>query len=50
MQPGGKIKQDLPFKPVRVAVLSVSDTRDEETDTSGKTLNESPLLDRSRNR
>ena len=40
MQPGGKIKQDLPFKPVRVAVLSVSDTRDEETDTSGKTLSE----------
>ena len=38
MTPGGKIKEDLPFKPVRVAVLSVSDTRDEETDTSGKTL------------
>lgn len=38
MQPGGAIKEDLAFKPVRVAVLSVSDTRDEETDTSGKTL------------
>jgi molybdenum cofactor biosynthesis protein B len=38
MQPGGAIKEDLPFKPVRVAVLSISDTRDEETDTSGKTL------------
>ena len=38
MQVGGAIKEDLPFKPVRIAVLSVSDTRDEETDTSGKTI------------
>jgi molybdenum cofactor biosynthesis protein B len=38
MQPGGSIKEELAFRPVRVAVLSVSDTRDEETDTSGKTL------------
>jgi molybdenum cofactor biosynthesis protein B len=40
MQAGGAIKEDLPFKPVRIAVLSVSDTRDEETDSSGKTLSE----------
>ena len=28
----------MPLKPVRVAVLTVSDTRDEESDTSGKLL------------
>ena len=32
--PGGKIKEGLAFTPVRVAVLTVSDTRDEESDTS----------------
>ncbi|GGL17280.1 MULTISPECIES: molybdenum cofactor biosynthesis protein B [Caulobacter] len=36
--PGGGIKPELPFKPVRVAVLTVSDTRDESTDTSGQLL------------
>jgi molybdenum cofactor biosynthesis protein B len=36
--PGGKIDETYPFTPVRIAVLSVSDTRDEETDTSGKLL------------
>ena len=36
--PGGKIKEGLAFKPVRVAVLTVSDTRDEESDTSGALL------------
>lgn len=38
LTPGGGIKPDLPFKPVRVAVLTVSDTRDEESDTSGQIL------------
>jgi len=38
--PGGRIDESLPFKPVRVAVLTVSDTRDEESDTSGKVLAE----------
>jgi molybdopterin adenylyltransferase len=38
--PGGKISEDLPFKPVRIAVLTVSDTRDEESDTSGRILAE----------
>jgi molybdenum cofactor biosynthesis protein B len=36
--PGGRIKDDLAFKPVRVAVLTISDTRDEESDTSGALL------------
>jgi molybdenum cofactor biosynthesis protein B len=36
--PGGKIKPELPFKPLRIAVLTVSDTRDEESDTSGAVL------------
>ncbi|WP_269715193.1 molybdenum cofactor biosynthesis protein B [Caulobacter sp. NIBR2454] len=36
--PGGRIVDDLPFIPVRVAVLTVSDTRDEESDTSGAVL------------
>lgn len=32
------IDEDLPFRPVRIAVLTVSDTRTRETDTSGDTL------------
>jgi molybdenum cofactor biosynthesis protein B len=35
---GGKIDESKPITPVRVAVLTVSDTRDEESDTSGKLL------------
>ena len=35
---GGRYDLDKPFKPVRVAVLTVSDTRDEESDTSGDLL------------
>jgi molybdenum cofactor biosynthesis protein B len=38
--PGGKIDESLPLKPVRVAVLTVSDTRNEESDTSGHILAE----------
>jgi len=38
--PGGKIDETRPFRPVRVAVLTVSDTRDEESDTSGALLAE----------
>jgi molybdenum cofactor biosynthesis protein B len=38
--PGGKIVPDAPFTPVRIAVMTVSDTRDEESDTSGKLLAE----------
>ena len=36
--PGGRLAQELAFKPVRIAVLTVSDTRDEESDTSGRVL------------
>jgi molybdenum cofactor biosynthesis protein B len=36
--PGGKIDESKSFTPVRIAVLTISDTRDEESDTSGKTL------------
>lgn len=32
------IDQDLPFYPLRIAVLTVSDTRDEQTDKSGSLL------------
>jgi molybdopterin adenylyltransferase len=35
---GGKIDAAKPFKPVRMAVLTISDTRDEESDTSGDLL------------
>ena len=38
LTPGGKIDETRPFKPVRVAVLTISDTRDEESDTSGDLL------------
>ena len=34
------INESLPFKPVRIAVLVVSDTRTLETDTSGKLLDD----------
>ena len=34
------IDQDLPFLPLRIAVLTVSDTRNEESDTSGGLLAE----------
>ena len=38
--PGGNLLEDQPITPVRVAVLTVSDTRDEESDTSGAILAE----------
>lgn len=37
---GGKLDARRPFKPVSIAVLTISDTRDEETDTSGALLAE----------
>jgi molybdenum cofactor biosynthesis protein B len=36
--PGGRIDEALERRPARVAVLTISDTRDEETDTSGDVL------------
>ena len=38
--PGGRIDQSKPLKPVKIAVLTISDTRDEESDTSGHVLAE----------
>lgn len=38
--PGGKMVEDAPFRPVRIAVLTISDTRTDETDTSGHLLAE----------
>ncbi|MBL8553488.1 MAG: molybdenum cofactor biosynthesis protein B [Phenylobacterium sp.] len=38
LAPGGKIDTAKPLKPVKVAVLTISDTRDEESDTSGALL------------
>lgn len=35
---GGRLDTERPFKPVSIAVLTVSDTRDEESDTSGDIL------------
>ncbi|WP_312144693.1 molybdenum cofactor biosynthesis protein B [Brevundimonas sp.] len=37
--PGGRLV-DLPIRPIRIAVLTVSDTRDLESDTSGQILEE----------
>ena len=42
---GGRIDVAIPFKPLRIAVLTVSDTRDEASDTSGKLLAERVLRD-----
>jgi molybdopterin adenylyltransferase len=36
--PGGKMVLEKPFQPVRIAVLTISDTRTDETDTSGHLL------------
>ena len=36
--PGGKIVMERAFKPVRIALLTVSDSRDESSDTSGAIL------------
>jgi molybdenum cofactor biosynthesis protein B len=40
LTPGGRINESQPIKPVRIAVLTISDTRDEESDTSGHVLAE----------
>jgi molybdopterin adenylyltransferase len=40
LSPGGRIDEKRTIKPVRIAVLTVSDTRDEESDTSGHVLAE----------
>jgi molybdenum cofactor biosynthesis protein B len=40
LTPGGRIDESRMLKPVRIAVLTISDTRDEESDTSGHVLAE----------
>jgi len=40
LSPGGRIDTSQPVKPVRIAVLTISDTRDAESDTSGHVLAE----------
>jgi molybdenum cofactor biosynthesis protein B len=35
---GGRLSDEAMFRPLRIAVLTVSDTRDEESDTSGRLL------------
>src|SRR6186713_3055692 len=37
---GGKLDPAIAFRPLRIAVLTVSDSRDENSDTSGKLLSE----------
>jgi molybdenum cofactor biosynthesis protein B len=37
---GGRVDEAAPLIPVRVAVLTISDTRDEESDTSGHLLSD----------
>ena len=38
LTPGGSVDASKQIKPVKVAVLTISDTRDEESDTSGHVL------------
>ena len=38
LAPWGRYDTGQPITPVRVAVLTISDTRDEESDTSGQLL------------
>jgi molybdenum cofactor biosynthesis protein B len=38
LEPGGKLDATATLTPVRIAVLTISDTRDEESDTSGHVL------------
>jgi molybdenum cofactor biosynthesis protein B len=42
---GGRIDTAIPFRPLNIAVLTVSDTRDEASDTSGKLLAERVVRD-----
>jgi molybdenum cofactor biosynthesis protein B len=40
LAPGGKLDESAAITPVRIAILTISDTRDEESDTSGHVLAE----------
>ncbi|MCP5411401.1 MAG: molybdenum cofactor biosynthesis protein B [Alphaproteobacteria bacterium] len=42
---GGHLSEDVPFRPLNIAVLTISDTRDEASDTSGKLLADRVIRD-----
>ena len=42
---GGRLSEDIAFRPLNIAVMTVSDTRDEESDTSGRLLAERAIRD-----
>jgi molybdenum cofactor biosynthesis protein B len=42
---GGKLSDEIAFRPLKVAVMTVSDTRDETNDTSGNLLAERVTCD-----
>lgn len=42
---GGRISDEIAFRPLKIAVLTVSDTRDEDSDTSGKLLADRVMRD-----
>lgn len=42
---GGRLSDEIAFRPLRIAVLTISDTRDEESDTSGRLLAERVVRD-----
>lgn len=35
---GGRLSEEIAFRPLKIAVLTISDTRDADSDTSGKLL------------
>ena len=42
---GGRLSDEIAFRPLKIAVMTVSDTRDETNDTSGKLLAERVVRD-----
>ena len=42
---GGKLSTEIAFRPMKIAVMTVSDSRDENSDTSGKLLAERVVRD-----
>jgi molybdenum cofactor biosynthesis protein B len=42
---GGRLSDEIAFRPLNIAVMTVSDTRDEESDTSGRLLAERVVRD-----
>lgn len=42
---GGRLSEEIAFRPLNIAIMTVSDTRDEESDTSGRLLAERVVRD-----